>query len=77
MYRDHDREAEADLFERIDLLSGLGVDHLAILFDDMRGDRPNLAESQLRLLDLIRRRWSGREMSFCPLRPAYSAHHSD
>ena len=31
---------------KLDLLAGIGVDDLAILFDDMRGDLPDLAERQ-------------------------------
>jgi len=46
IYRNFDDEARAALRGRIAALDALGLDDLAILFDDMRGDIADLAERQ-------------------------------
>src|SRR5438477_4997227 len=43
IYRNFDGEAKAALADKLSRLDALGVRHLAILFDDMRGDLPALA----------------------------------
>lgn len=41
-----DAAARADLTRRVAELDAIGIDDLAILFDDLRGDMPELAERQ-------------------------------
>ena len=41
-----DEDWRGSIRAKLDTLSGIGIDDLAILFDDMRGDAPNLAPNQ-------------------------------
>ncbi len=41
-----DEDWQGSIRAKLDTLSGIGIDDLAILFDDMRGDAPNLAPRQ-------------------------------
>ena len=50
IYRNYDDEARAALRDRIAALDALGLDDLAILFDDMRGDMADLAERQAEIV---------------------------
>lgn len=45
-------ETRDDLVRRVRELNAIGIDDLAILFDDLRGDRPDLAEKQATIVDL-------------------------
>lgn len=58
-----DREA---LQSKITQLNTLKLDHLAILFDDMRGDFPGLAAAQLAIIDLITNISNAQKFSICP-----------
>ena len=49
--------AEKTLLRRAEEIISLGVDHLAILFDDMRGDLPGLAGLQIAAVNAIHKRW--------------------
>src|SRR5262249_31930891 len=54
IYRKFDSAAQAALGAKLSWLDDIGVDDLAILFDDMRGDLPALAETQARIVH-----WAG------------------
>jgi hypothetical protein len=43
-------DARATIQAKLDALSGIAIDDLAILFDDMRGDIPDLAERQAEIV---------------------------
>ncbi len=45
-YRDFNAEAQADLAKKLAAFDAWGIDDLGILFDDMRGDLPDLAKTQ-------------------------------
>lgn len=47
-----DATARADLTRRVAELDAIGIDDLAILFDDLRGDMPELAERQAEVVNL-------------------------
>ncbi len=66
IYRSFDEEAKRDLLSRIRTLNGIGVDHLGILFDDMRGDLPRVAETQAEVVHFVREHSRAREISMCP-----------
>ncbi len=66
LYRDFNAAAKADLARKLAGLDEIGVECLAILFDDMRGDLPELAHSQVEILHWIRRRTRARRMVACP-----------
>ncbi len=55
---------KAPLAARLDSLAELGADDLAILFDDMRGDLPDLAERQAAMVAFAAER-SGASRFFC------------
>jgi hyaluronoglucosaminidase len=54
------------LQHKIAQLNELALDHLAILFDDMRGDFPGLAATQLEIIDLITQVSNAPKFSICP-----------
>ncbi len=66
VYRDFNREAKAALAGKLDQLDDLGVNKLAILFDDMRGDLPSLAASQTEILHWIGARTRAKTLIVCP-----------
>jgi hypothetical protein len=66
IYRDFNAEAKAALADKLAHLDDLGVRHLAILFDDMRGDLPGLAATQAEILHWIGSRTRAERLIFCP-----------
>ena len=66
LYRDYDAAARADLRAKVRQIDSLGATLLFILFDDMRGDTPQLASLQARIMADITA-WSGAaRFVFCP-----------
>lgn len=53
IYRGFDDAAKTALGKKLAWLDSVGIDDLAILFDDMRGDLPDLAKTQAEII-----RWS-------------------
>jgi hypothetical protein len=51
LYWNFDREGGDALRRKLEFLDDIGIDDLAILFDDMRGDLPALARAQLDVID--------------------------
>jgi hypothetical protein len=51
LYWNFDRDGGDALRRKIELLDEIGIDDLAILFDDMRGDLPALARAQVDVID--------------------------
>ncbi|HTT97231.1 MAG TPA: beta-N-acetylglucosaminidase domain-containing protein [Rhizomicrobium sp.] len=66
IYRDFGRDARAALVRKLAFLKDVGIDDLAILFDDMRGDIPGLAETQVGILHWIAERTSAKRLVVCP-----------
>jgi len=66
IYRAFDASAQADLKRKLDDLDAAGVVDLAILFDDMRGDLPGLARSQVEILHWIAGRTKAERLILCP-----------
>lgn len=66
IYRDFDGAARDALAAKLRHLDSLGVRRLAILFDDMRGDLPELAASQARILHWIAERTAAARLAICP-----------
>lgn len=66
IYRDFDAAAREALAAKLAHLDRLGVKRLAILFDDMRGDTPDLAASQVRILHWIAERTAAAKLILCP-----------
>ena len=70
-YRDYDSGARARLREKVKVLNTLSLDILCVLFDDMRGDVPALAETQIRILGDIREVSNAPRIIFCPTYYSY------
>ncbi len=66
LYRDFSAQAQSDLAAKLAHLDSLGVEDLGVLFDDMRGDLPDLAEIQIRIVHWIAERSSARRIILCP-----------
>src|SRR5689334_11959814 len=54
IYRNFDAAAQASLGQKLAWLDDIGIDDLAILFDDMRGDLPDLAATQATIVHWAR-----------------------
>ncbi|HWA88843.1 MAG TPA: beta-N-acetylglucosaminidase domain-containing protein [Rhizomicrobium sp.] len=66
IYRDFDRNARAALARKLSFLGHLGIDDLAILFDDMKGDDPELAAKQVEIVHWIAERAVADRLIVCP-----------
>ncbi|HEY0107410.1 MAG TPA: beta-N-acetylglucosaminidase domain-containing protein [Rhizomicrobium sp.] len=66
LYRDFDAAAQADLARKLAAFDDWGIDDLAILFDDMRGDLPDLARTQADILHWIQARTGATRLIVCP-----------
>lgn len=66
IYRGFDEAAKADLTRKLTELDAVGVVDLAILFDDMRGDLPDLARAQIEIVHWIAGQTRARRLIFCP-----------
>ncbi|NWN90029.1 hyaluronidase [Marinobacter adhaerens] len=61
-----DDAARSALATRLEQLDQIGIDELAILFDDMRADTPALAQTQAEIMHWIREHTRARYLSICP-----------
>jgi hypothetical protein len=61
-----DDEARADLTRRVAELDAIGIDDLAVLFDDLRGDMPELAERQADVVNFCAGLTSAARVYTCP-----------
>src|ERR1700682_5784008 len=66
IYRAFDAEARNELKAKLSSLDDVGVDSLAILFDDMRGDLPRLAEIQAEIMKFVADNTRARHLAVCP-----------
>lgn len=66
IFRNYDAEADAALSAKLAQLDALGLDDLAILFDDMRGDMPDLAQVQADIMHRVAERTKATRLIVCP-----------
>jgi hypothetical protein len=66
LYRDFDKDAQAALSEKLTQFDEWGVEYLAILFDDMRGDLPDLAVTQTQIIHWVAARTKAKRLIVCP-----------
>jgi hyaluronoglucosaminidase len=66
LYLGFDLPAKEALARKLDFLAAIPVSDLAILFDDMRGDSPDLAERQIEVIDWVAERTSADRLFVCP-----------
>ncbi len=62
----YDAPARAALKMRVGQLCELGIDALSLLFDDMKGDFPDLAATQVRIAHDVAGWLGGRALTLCP-----------
>lgn len=65
-YLNFDDEAKRALTRKLAQLQRLGMRQLAILFDDMRGDLPDLAERQAEIVAWVSQRCEVERLLVCP-----------
>lgn len=66
LYRDFTTDAKTALAEKLTQFDAWGVEYLAILFDDMRGDLPDLAQMQAEIMHWVAARTKARRLIVCP-----------
>lgn len=66
IWSNFDGPAQAALADRLALFADLGADDVGLLFDDMQGDRPDLAERQAEVVDFTRDRAGAARLIVCP-----------
>jgi len=66
LYLGFDDAAREALARKLHELDEIGIDDLAILFDDMRGDLPGLAEKQIEIVDFAAERTKAGRLIVCP-----------
>jgi len=66
IYRDFDGPARAQLEQKIRRLNDLHPDMLCLLFDDMRGDMPELAQAQVQIAHYVAQRTTATRLVMCP-----------
>lgn len=62
----YDAAAQTALRDKVKQLLSLGIDALGLLFDDMKGDIPNLAATQVRIAHDVANWLEGRPLTLCP-----------
>jgi hyaluronoglucosaminidase len=66
LYLGFDAEARDALARKLEFLRSMEIGELAILFDDMRGDVPELAERQIEILHWVAERTPAERLTTCP-----------
>ena len=66
IHRDFGRSARASLARKLTFFADVGIDDLAILFDDMKGDDPDLAQKQVDIVHWIAERAKADNIVACP-----------
>lgn len=66
IYKNYDATAKQGLQNKIRRLNQLGVDILCLLFDDMRGDQPDLARTQIQITLDVLAQTTAKKVIMCP-----------
>lgn len=66
IWSNFDGPAQTALADRLALFASLGAEDVGLLFDDMQGDRPDLAERQAEVVDFARERLPSARLIVCP-----------
>jgi hypothetical protein len=66
IYRAYDADARVKLKHKLAMLDEIGIDDLALLFDDMRGDLPHLAQTQAEIAHFTASHSKATRLIVCP-----------
>ncbi|MCK5812623.1 MAG: beta-N-acetylglucosaminidase domain-containing protein [Cocleimonas sp.] len=66
IYTNYDTEAQQTLEKKIERLNALNIDVLCLLFDDMRGDLPDLAKTQIKITQDVVAKTTAKKVIMCP-----------
>lgn len=66
IFNQFDDSARRALADKLSFFESVGVRRLAILFDDMKSDTPDLALRQGEIIDWVRQRTGFRQLAVCP-----------
>jgi hypothetical protein len=66
VYRDFGRSAKEALARKLSFFADIGIDDVAILFDDMKGDTPDLAARQVEIVHWIAACSLAKNLVVCP-----------
>ncbi len=66
LYRDFSAPAKAAFIDKVRLLDAIGIDDLAILFDDTRGDVPDLAAREAEIVHTAMANTRASRVFMCP-----------
>lgn len=66
IYRNFDRSSRGALARKLCFFADIGIDDLAILFDDMNGNEPDLAAKQVAIVHWIAERMANARLLVCP-----------
>lgn len=66
LYRDYSGRAKSDLLAKLQSLDEIGIDDLAILFDDTRGDVPDLAAREAEIVHAALANTRASRVVMCP-----------
>ncbi|MBW7471293.1 beta-N-acetylglucosaminidase domain-containing protein [Marinobacter sp. F4218] len=66
IFNNFNEQAREALAAKLSWLDRIGIDELAILFDDMRSGAPDLAQTQADIVHWVRERTSAGQISICP-----------
>ena len=66
IFRDFNAGEKAKLARKLSALGDLGLDDMALLFDDMRGDLPDLAKNQVEISHFVAARMKSTRLIVCP-----------
>ena len=66
LYRDFNADAQNSLAAKLAQFDAWGVEYLAILFDDMRGDLADLAATQTNIMHWVAARTKAKKLIVCP-----------
>ncbi len=66
IYKNYDAKAQQQLLDKVERLDELGIDILCLLFDDMHGDQPDLAHTQVSIVKDVLAQTSAKKLIMCP-----------
>lgn len=66
LFNNFDNASREALASKLRFLDDVGIEDLAILFDDMRGDVPDLAKKQVEIIDWARAHTRATRIIMCP-----------